>query len=101
MFRLVKTCHTGNRFDGPVETQTTLTYYELEENQPFLALVRFTAYGKDGKAFKVFEGIYEHDPEEFCRLERDVELALNEGIDASIQSEFDHEFFPVISKYLD
>ncbi|MGB0808929.1 MAG: hypothetical protein ACPGYJ_08160 [bacterium] len=81
--------------------RTTITYYELKEKQSFLALVRFTAYGEDGKALKVFEGVYENDPEEFCRLESDIETALAGGIDTSIQSEYEHEIFPVISKYLD
>jgi hypothetical protein len=49
----------------------------------------------------VFEGVYENDPEEFCRLESDIETALAGGIDTSIQSEYEHEIFPVISKYLD
>jgi hypothetical protein len=34
-------------------------------------------------------------------LEEDIETALNGGIDASIQSEYEHEVFPVISSYLD
>lgn len=101
MFRFVKTGQTGDSPRGPVTGRTTITYYELKEKQSFLALVRFTAYGEDGKALKVFEGVYENDPEEFCRLENDIETALAGGIDTSIQSEYEHEIFPVISKYLD
>jgi hypothetical protein len=33
-------------------------------------------------------------------LEKDIETALKGGIDASIQSEYEHEIFPVISSYL-
>lgn len=84
-----------------MDGKTTITYYELKQPQDFLALVRFTAYSSDGGVLQVFEGVYEDDPEEFCRLERDVEIALNGGIDASIQSEYEHEVFPVISSYLD
>ena len=100
MFRFVKTGQTGGSPGGPVTAKTTITYYELKERQSFLALVRFTAYGEDGIALKVFEGVYEDDPEEFCRLEGDIEIALKGGIDVSIQSEYDHEIFPVISSYL-
>lgn len=101
MLRFVKTGHTGGRPGGPVDSKTTITYYELKRPQSFLAIVRFTAYSPDGGVFRVFEGVYEDDPEEFCRLERDIETALNGGIDASIQSEYEHEVFPVISSYLD
>jgi hypothetical protein len=83
-----------------VGLKTTITYYELKRPQSFLALVRYTAYSPDGKVFRVFEGVYKDDPEEFCRLEKDIETALKGGIDASIQSEYEHEIFPVISSYL-
>jgi hypothetical protein len=75
MLRFVKTGHTGGRPGGPVDSKTTITYYELKRPQNFLALVRFTAYSPDGGVFRVFE--------------------------ASIQSEYEHEVFPVISSYLD
>lgn len=101
MFRFVKTGQTGGSPDGPVTAKTTITYYELKKKQSFLALVRFTAYGEDGLAIKVFEGVYEDDPEEFCRLENDIETALLNGIDTSIQSEYQYEIFPVISSFLD
>lgn len=97
-FRLTR--QTGGNNGDVVENRTTITYYELKQPQPFLALVRYTAYGNDGKALKVFEGVYDNDPDEFCRLENDIETALKGGIDTSIQSEYEYEIFPVISSYL-
>ena len=100
MFRFVKTGQTGDRPGGPVEARTSITYYELKKPHPFLAVVRYTAYGVDGLALKVCEDIYEDDPDEFCRLETDVEVALTNGIDASIMSEYEHDVFPCISSFL-
>ena len=101
MRRFVKLGQTGGRPGRPVGATTTLTYYELKRPQSFLAVVRYTAYSSDGGVFRVFEGVYGDDPEEFCRLEKDIETALSSGIDASIQSEYEHEVFPVISSFLD
>ena len=101
MLRFNKTGQNGDRHGKPVGLKTTITYYELESPQNFLALVRFTAYDEEGNVLKVFEGIYDDEPEEFCRLEQDIETALRGGIDASIQSEYEYETFPVISSFLE
>ena len=93
---------TGGKRDDSVDAQTTtITYYKLGREQPYLAIVRYTAYGVDGKALKVYEGRYEDDPLEFCRLENDIEVALRGGIDTSIQSAYDYEYFPVICGFID
>lgn len=101
MLRFIKTGHTGGTPGRPVGRDTALIYYELKKPQSFLALVRFTSYSTDGGVLRVLEGVYEDDPEEFCRLERDVDIALKGGIDTIIQSEYEHEVFPGISQYLD
>tara|TARA_E500000178_G_C16950961_1_gene721271 strand:+ start:554 stop:808 length:255 start_codon:yes stop_codon:yes gene_type:complete len=80
--------------------RTTVTYYELQREQPYLAIVRYTAYGSDGQPVGVCEDIYDDTAEEFCRLEKDVNTALKNGIDASIMSFYEHEIFPVISMFL-
>ena len=80
--------------------RTTVTYYELQREQPYLAIVRYTAYGPDGQAISICEDIYDDTAEEFCRLEKDVNTALKNGIDASIMSFYEHEIFPVISMFL-
>ena len=48
----------------------------------------------------LFEDLYKDEPEEFCRLEQDVETALVGGIDVSVMSHYESDIFPVISDYL-
>jgi hypothetical protein len=79
---------------------TTITYYRVSEVKGFLAVVRFTAYNPDGLPEAICEDFYADDPEEFCRLEADVEKALVGGIDTSIMSSYESTVFPVISTYL-
>jgi uncharacterized protein (DUF1786 family) len=79
---------------------TTITYYRVSPVEGFLAVVRYTAYNPDGLPEAVCEDFYEDDPEEFCRLEADVEKALVSGIDASIMSSYEADVFPVICNYL-
>ena len=77
-----------------------ITYYKLPKKQDYLAKVRYTAFAKDRKPISVYEGVYEDTPEEFCRLERDLELALESGIETTILSSYEQDLFPVISEYL-
>ena len=100
MLRRVISLQTGHGSDGSMSGRTTVTYYELKREQPYLAIVRYTAYGPDDLAISVCEDIYLDTAEEFCRLEQDVEMALKHGIDASIMSFYEHEIFPVISMFL-
>tara|TARA_B100001939_G_scaffold305560_1_gene284620 strand:+ start:1029 stop:1283 length:255 start_codon:yes stop_codon:yes gene_type:complete len=79
---------------------TTITYYLVSEVEGLLALVRYTAYNPDGLPEAICEDFYEDSPDEFCRLEEDVEKALNNGIDTSIMSSYESETFPVINTFL-
>jgi len=79
---------------------TTITYYQVSEVEGFLAVVRYTAYNPDGLPEAICEDFYADDPEEFCRLEADVEKALVGGIDTSIMSAYESTVFPVINTYL-
>ena len=90
---------TGKRLRRPMEL-TTLTYYQVSKVEGFLAVVRFTAYNPDGLPEAICEDFYADDPEEFCRLEEDVEKALSGGIDTSIMSSYESDTFPVISTFL-
>lgn len=100
MLKRVISLQTGYGSEDFMSGRTTVTYYELEREQPYLAIVRYTAYAPDELAISVCEDRYEDNADEFCRLERDVNTALRAGIDASIMSFYDHEIFPVISTYL-
>ena len=79
---------------------TTITYYTVSKADDMLAVVRYTAYHDDGYPVAICEDFYRDEPEEFCRLEEDVETALVGGIDVSIMSHYESEMFPVISDYL-
>ena len=79
---------------------TTITYYQVSEGEGFLALVRYTAYSDDGLPMAICEEFYDDTPDEFCRLEEEVENALGNGIDTSIMSCYESSYFPVISAFL-
>lgn len=90
---------TGGRPKRPMEL-TNITYYQVSEVEGFLALVRYTAYNPDGLPEAICEDFYEDNPNDFCRLEEDVEKALRGGIDTSIMSSYESDTFPVIYTYL-
>lgn len=79
---------------------TTITYYSVSKAANTLAIVRYTAYDDAGSPVAVCEDHYGDTPEEFCRIENDVETALVGGIDVSVMSHYESEIFPVISDYL-
>lgn len=79
---------------------TNITYYQVSEVEGFLALVRYTAYNPDGLPEAICEDFYEDNPNDFCRLEEDVEKALRGGIDTSIMSSYESDTFPVIYTFL-
>lgn len=87
--------------DAPGMTEGVwITYYKLPKKQDYLAKVRYTAFDKNGRVFAVRENLYEDNPEEFCRLEADIEMALSGGIETTILSSYEQDLFPVISDYL-
>jgi len=101
MLQYVIIGQTGRGLAGAMDRpRTTITYYKLERDPGYLAIVRYTAYHPDGKPIKVGEYLYKDTPEQFCELEKDIEKALQNGIDASVLSAYEHEVFPVISSYL-
>ena len=91
---------TGIRYCGPMEDWATITYYQLKGPTPYLAIVRYTAYGTDMRPVSLREDLYNDTPEDFCRLERDVDFALTMGIDASVLSTYAHEIFRSITSLL-
>ncbi len=96
----VNTSQTGDESEHPMEGLTSIVYYQMPRDAPHLAVVRYTAYGYDGVAVQICEDIYQDNPDDFCRLEEDIETALQSGIDTCISSHHEYEFFPVINAYL-
>ena len=101
MFNLFGSGQTGDGPGSSMEQLSTITYYTLNRDPGYLAIVRYTAYGFDRQALRICEDIYADDPEDFCRLEADIEIALESGIDASVISHYDSAIFPVITSYLE
>ena len=79
---------------------TTITFYSVSHVKDMLAVVRYTAYDDEGSPVAICEDHYGDTPEEFCRIEQDVETALVGGIDVSVMSHYESDMFPVISDYL-
>ena len=100
MWLAVNTSQTAGESEHSMEGLTSIVYYRLQREVPHLAVVRYTAYGYDGTAIQILEDIYQDTPDEFCRLEEDIETALQSGIDTLISSHHEYEFFPVINGYL-
>ena len=96
---LEKYRQTDGRPKRPMEL-TTITYYKVSGVASKLAVVRYTAYNPDGLPEAICEDSYQDTPEDFCRLEADIETALNGGIDTSIMSAYEADFSPVILRYL-
>ena len=101
MLEYVVIGQTGDGLAGTMDQpRTTITYYKLKRDPGYLAIVRYTAYHPDRKPMKIGEYLYQDTPEQFCELEKDIEKALQNGIDASVLSAYEYEVFPVISSYL-
>ena len=94
-----KSGQTDGASGGPMD-YTTITYYSVSKAEDMLAVVRYTAYSDTGCVVAVCEDFYKDIPEDFCRIERDVEIALVGGIDVSVMSHYEASMFPVISDYL-
>ena len=93
------TSQTGGTSGSPMDF-TTITYYIVSKVDDMLAVVRYTAYHDNGHPVAICEDFYRDEPEDFCRLEQDVETALVSGIDVSVMSHYEADVFPVISEYL-
>ena len=72
---------------------TTITYYSVSKVEDMLAVVRYTAYDDQGSPVAICEDHYGDTPEEFCRIEEDVETALVGGIDVSVMSHYESDIF--------
>lgn len=99
MALLNKNGQNGGTSGSPMDF-TTITYYTVSKSEDVLAIIRYTAYAPDGFPLAICEDLYKDEPEEFCRLEQDVETALVGGIDVSVMSHYESDIFPVISDYL-
>lgn len=97
--------HNEGRGDGgSVESESTvfslLSFYCVSEIPNVLAIVRYHAYDDHDRTLAVAEDIIYDTPDEFCRIEQQVEDALINGMDVSIMSNHQPDYFPVINSYI-
>ena len=77
-----------------------LSYYMISKIPNIIGIVRYHVRDDHDRTLGVGEDIFFDSPEEFCRLEREVEEALLSGIDVCVASDHEPELFPEIYKYL-
>ena len=96
--------HNGNSSGAKVgmdETAfATLSYYMVSEMPGTLAIVRYHSRDDHDRTTAVAEDTSFDTPEDFCRLQDDVEDALLTGVDVCVMSFHEPETFESINKYL-
>ena len=78
----------------------TLSYYMVSEMPGTLAIVRYHARDDHDRTTAVAEDTFFDSPDDFCRLQDDVEDALLTGVDVCVMSNHPPEDFDEINKYL-
>ena len=78
----------------------TLSYYMVSEMPGTLAIVRYHARDDHDRTTAVAEDTFFDTPEDFCRLQDDVEDALLTGVDVCVMSNHPPETFEDINKYI-
>jgi len=95
--------HNGNSASEVAMDETafaTLSYYMVSELPGTLAVVRYHATDSDSQSIAVAEDLFFDTPDDFCRLQDDVEDALLSGVDICVMSNHPPETFSEIAKYL-
>ena len=78
----------------------TLSYYMVSEMPGTLAIVRYHARDDHDRTTAVAEDTFFDTPDDFCRLQNDVEDALLTGVDVCVMSNHPPEHFEEIDKYI-
>jgi len=78
----------------------TLSYYMVSELPGTLAVVRYHASDDKAQTIAVAEDLFFDTPDDFCRLQDDVEDSLLTGVDVCVMSNHPPETFSEINKYL-
>ena len=77
-----------------------LCYYRVEKIPGTLAIVRYHARNQAENIVGVAEDRFEDNPDDFCRLQEDVEQALMGGVDVCVMSPHDPATFERIQNFL-
>lgn len=78
----------------------TLSYYMVSEMPGTLAIVRYHSRDDHDRTTAVAEDNFFDTPDDFCRLQDDVEDSLLSGVDVCVMSVHAPETFPEINKYI-
>ena len=94
--------NNGSEVEEAMEARpySSLSYYMVSQMPGTLAIVRYHARDDHDRTTAVGEERFEDTPEDFCRLQDEVEEALLSGIDVAVMSNYDPEIFTEIHKYL-
>jgi len=91
---------TAPKRSRPMRT-VQLTYMELEYAENTAAVVRFTAYARDGKAETVRQFAYDDSPAGVQDFEQAVQVGVANELDMTILSCYSPDYFPVIQGILE
>lgn len=78
-----------------------LAYYEVSEMPGVLAIVRYHGRDDHDRTTAVAEDLFFDSPEDFCRLQDDVEDALLTGVDVCVLSQYPSDTFDDIHKFIE
>lgn len=95
--------HNGKEVEAAMQESpvfSRLSYYCVSEIPNVLAIVRYTASNDHDQVMAVAEDMFFDTPEDYARIEHEVEDALLTGVDVSMLSNHDPEEFPTIWGYL-
>lgn len=88
-----------------VESDSTvfsqLCYYQASEMPGVLAVVRYHGRDDHDRTTAVTEDLFFDSPEDFCRLQDDVEDALLTGVDVCVLSHHPSDTFEDIHKFIE
>ena len=95
----------GKESAGGESHLAMLCYYKLDAVPGTLAVVRYDARNKPAaarwlKQLGVAEDRFDDTPDDFCRLQEDVQEALMTGVDVCVMSPHDPETFEGINQFI-
>ena len=93
----------GVAMNNEAEAQvfSTLSFYMVSEMPSVLGIVRYHAYDDHDRTLAVAEDVFSDTPDDFCRIQDNVEDALMNGMDVCVMSNYEPDYFPDIAKFIE
>lgn len=86
--------------EAEAQVFSTLSFYMVSEMPSVLGIARYHAYDDHDRTLAVAEDVFHDTPDDFCRLQDNVEDALMNGMDVCVMSHYEPEYFPDINKFI-